>query len=87
MKGVNKIKVELFTAGCRLCNEAQFKYSDRFPQWDLEVHRAEECTDGSCCMQAAKYDISAVPALVINGEVMQVGNPTEQDLLRLESMV
>ncbi|MCF6238560.1 MAG: thioredoxin family protein [Candidatus Marinimicrobia bacterium] len=80
------MQVELFVAGCRLCNEAQLKYSRRFSQWEIEIHRADECTDGSCCQKAAQYGLTAVPALVIDGKLVQVGNPTEQDLLRLERM-
>lgn len=80
------MQVELFVAGCRLCNEAHFQYSKRFSQWEIEIHRADECRDGSCCQKAVRYGLTAVPALVIDGQLVQVGNPTEQDLLRLGRM-
>ena len=80
------MKVELFVAGCRLCNEARFQYEQRFPHWEIETHRADECTDGSCCQKAARYGLTAVPSLVLDGHLVQTGNPTEEDLLRLERM-
>lgn len=72
--------VELFSAGCRLCDAALSKLHARFPDLKLIVHRASECVDGSCCRLAESYGIRAVPSLVVDGQIVQVGIPTEEDL-------
>jgi len=81
------MKAELFVAGCRLCNEAEYQYTQRFPELEIEIHRADECTDGSCCRQATQYSLTAVPALVIKGNVVQVGNPTEEELQQIKENI
>jgi len=44
-----------------------------FPLVNLEVHRASECIDGSCCKLAENYGIRCVPTLVINGKIVAEG--------------
>ncbi len=79
--------VELFSAGCRLCDAALSKLLTRFPTLRLTVHRASECVDGSCCRLAESYGVRAVPSLVVNGRIVQVGIPTEEDLEGLASLL
>ncbi len=71
------VKVELFRADCKLCDRMEVVVRHFLPEGvKLIVHRAEECKDGSCCALAESYGITAVPTLVINGEVAVVGfNP------------
>ncbi|HHS97568.1 MAG TPA: hypothetical protein ENK08_06660 [Chloroflexi bacterium] len=74
------MKVEFFSAECRLCNAALELLSRTFPHLSIEVHRQSECVDGSCCRLAESYGVRAVPALVVDGRVVLVGRPTPSDL-------
>ncbi len=60
------MKVEFFSAGCRLSERTLEVLRDRFPESDMKIHLASECVDGSCCRLAEKYGIRAVPSLVVN---------------------
>ncbi len=77
------MRVEFFSADCRLCDRTLDLLSDHLPAVDIEVHRASECVDGSCCALAAQYGIRAVPSLVVNGRIVLVGLPDEQTLQTL----
>lgn len=77
------MKVEFFSASCRLCERTLDEIHRWYPKLDIEIHRADECTDGSCCQLAEKYGIKAVPSLVVNGDVVLVGIPEEIDLKNL----
>lgn len=77
------MKVELFSADCRLCQRAEVMLKQRFPQVNWVVHRAVECRDGSCCALAEQYEVRAVPSLVIDGQVVLVGLPDPQELVHL----
>jgi len=74
------MKVEFFSADCRLCERTLGLLSARFPDVEIEVHRASECVDGSCCELAAQYGVRAIPSLVVDGRVVLVGVPDEQML-------
>jgi len=77
------MRVEFFSADCRLCDRTLDLLSDHLPAVDIEVHRASECVDGSCCALAARYGVRAVPSLVVDGRVVLVGVPDEQTLKTL----
>lgn len=74
------MKIEFFSADCRLCERTLDLLSNHLPGVEIEVHRASECVDGSCCELAARYGVRAVPSLVVNGRVVLVGVPDEQTL-------
>lgn len=74
------MKVEFFSAGCRLCERTLNILRTRFPQTKIEVHQASECKDGSCCALAEQYGVRAVPSLVVDGKVILVGLPNEDNL-------
>lgn len=81
------MRVELFSADCRLCRMAEAALRKRFLGVALEVHRASECVDGSCCALAEKYGVRAVPSLVVDGRVVMVGRPLGTDLERLDAVL
>lgn len=81
------MKVELFSAGCRLCQRAEGMLKHHFPQVDWIIHRAAECRDGSCCALAEQYGVRAVPSLVVDGQVVLVGLPGPQELARLREVL
>lgn len=80
-------KVELFTAECRLCEKMLNALTRNFPKVKITVHRASECKDGSCCSLAERYEIKAIPSLVIDGKVALVGLPNEEQLKSLAIML
>ncbi|MBI4302280.1 MAG: thioredoxin family protein [Chloroflexi bacterium] len=77
------MKVEFFSAECRLCERTLDILRDNFPHLEVDVHRASECTDGSCCALAEQYGVRAVPSLVIGGEVALVGLPSPVEIKAL----
>ena len=81
------MKVEFFSAGCRLCEGALSALTQSFPGLNIEVHQASECTDGSCCALAAQYGVRAVPSLVVDGEVALVGVPNDRELESLRAVL
>lgn len=70
-----KHKVEVFSAECRLCKITinNLKRLKKRSGVDFIVHKASECTDGSCCRLADSYGIYAVPSLVVDGKLVEVG--------------
>lgn len=79
------MKLEFFSADCRLCERTLNLLERAYPGLDLIVHRAAECRDGSCCELAAQYGVRAVPTLVLDGEVVMVGVPDDATLRALSS--
>ncbi len=80
------MKVEFFSAECRLCQRTLGILEENFPNLEIDVHRASECKDGSCCALAEQYGVRAVPSLVVNGEVALVGLPDEHDIKLLSTL-
>lgn len=81
------MKVEFFSAECRLCERALSILKQNFPSVEIEVHKASECKDGSCCALAARYGVRAAPSLVVNGKVVMVGVPDEKDIKTLAEVL
>ncbi len=81
------MRIELFLADCKLCERMENVIRSYFGDLEIEIHRASECVDGSCCIRAAEVGVRAVPTLAVNGRVVQVGLPTEEDLSRLRRIL
>ena len=81
-----KTKVEFFSAECRLCQRTPGIIKENFPNLEIDVHRASECKDGSCCALAEQYGVRAVPSLVVDGEMILVGLPDERDMELLSTL-
>lgn len=81
------MKAEFFSAGCRLCERTLNIVKRNFPNLEIDVHRASECKDGSCCALAARYGVRAVPSLVVEGKVVLVGVPDEKDIATLAEVL
>ncbi len=80
------MKIELFSAECRLCERTLGILKENFPNLEMDVHRASECKDGSCCALAEQYGVRAVPSLVVNEQVVLVGLPNEHDIKSLSTL-
>jgi hypothetical protein len=81
------MKIEFFSAECKLCNSALDMLRSTFPYWEIIVHRQSECVDGSCCQLAASYGVRAVPSLVVDGRVVLVGRPSPSELKALANIL
>lgn len=79
------MKIELFIADCKLCDRTLGILKENFPNLEIDIHRASECTDGSCCSLAEQYGVRAVPSLVVDGEVVLVGLPDEHAIRLLST--
>jgi glutaredoxin len=81
------MSIEFFSAECRICDRTLRLLKQTFPSPKIIVHRQSECVDGSCCALAEKYGVRAVPSLVINGKVVLVGFPNEQEIKELATVL
>lgn len=81
------MEVELFVSDCKLCEGMLHIMEEVFPYLEITVHRASECIDGSCCARAAEVGVKAVPALAMNGKVIQTGLPMEEELDALKKLL
>lgn len=64
---MQKRQVEVFTAGCPVCEPAvQLVQEEACPDCEVIVYNLHE--GGS--EKASQYDLKAVPAVVVNGEVV-----------------
>jgi hypothetical protein len=78
---------EFFSAECRLCDRTLGLLKKAFPDLQMTIRRQSECVDGSCCALAEKYDVRAVPSLVVDGKVVLVGLPGEQEIQDLAKIL
>lgn len=81
------MKVEFFSAECKLCNATLDLLNRTFPNLPMTIHRQSACVDGSCCQLAASYGVRAVPALAVDGKIVQVGQPSSAELESLASIL
>ena len=85
------IKVEVFSTNscphCPAAIEAAQKAKDKLGDAiDVEILKIDESKENY--QRAIDYQIMAVPTIVIDGEVVFVGAPTESELIeKLESML
>lgn len=81
-----KRKVEVFTSGCYLCGEAvELVKNTACPNCEVTVYNlADPCQSGECIDKAKAYGIGSVPAIVVNGKVIDCcvrGKVTKDALL------
>ncbi|MFQ5454010.1 MAG: thioredoxin family protein [Candidatus Zixiibacteriota bacterium] len=72
----SKRKIELFTAGCPVCNEAveQVKAA-ACPDCDIIVYDLNKgCETNDCRNKVKMYGIKSVPAVVIDGKLADCCN-------------
>jgi hypothetical protein len=81
------MKIEFFSAECKLCNSTLDLLQQTFPDLAITVHRQSECVDGSCCRLAESYGVRAVPSLVLDGRVVLVGRPDSAALGSLAAIL
>lgn len=67
-----KRTIEVFTAGCPVCEETvKLVKSLICPSCDLRIYDLQEgCATNECRDKARQYGITAVPAVAVNGTVL-----------------
>jgi len=84
--GIVKRIVEVFTAGCPICEEAvRLVRSMACPSCEVVVYDLREgCATKECRDKAARYGITRVPSLAVNGAVLDCcrTRPIDRNVLR-----
>lgn len=80
-----KRKVEVFTAGCPVCEPAVRVVKElACPSCNVHVYDLNKgCGTDECRMEAKKYDFNTVPAIVVDGQVVaccERPGPNREDL-------
>lgn len=67
-----KRRVEVFTAGCPLCDDAVgLVTSLACPSCEVQIYDLREgCATNECREKAAGYGVTAVPAIAVNGVLL-----------------
>ncbi len=67
-----KRRVEVFTAGCPLCEDTvRLVTSLACPSCEVQVYDLREgCATNVCREKATRYGITAVPAVAVNGVLL-----------------
>ena len=67
-----KRRVEVFTAGCPLCNDAvDLVKSLACPSCDVQIYDLREgCDTNECREKANRYGITTVPAIAVDGVLL-----------------
>lgn len=81
-----KRRVEVFTAGCPVCEgTVDLVKSLICPSCELKLYDLREgCATNECREKAARYGITAVPAVAVNGVVLDYWRrgPIDASVLR-----
>ncbi len=70
-------KIEVFTAGCPICNETLKMVKDVTKSCGCEVIE-RRCSGEVCCDEAVRYGVRAVPTIAIDGVIVFEGRPTKE---------
>ncbi|MFQ5465770.1 MAG: thioredoxin family protein [Thermodesulfobacteriota bacterium] len=69
--------IEVFTAGCPLCNDTLKLVKETVKGCGCEVIE-RRCSGDECCPEAKSYGIKAVPTIVVDGVIVHEGRPTPE---------
>jgi hypothetical protein len=79
-------RVEVFTAGCPICDDTvRLVQSLVCPSCDLQIYDLREgCATNVCREKAKRYGVTAVPAVAVNGILLDCcrREPITADRLR-----
>ncbi len=67
-----KKRIEVFNAGCPLCDETLKLVKDSVVACGCEVIE-RRCAGTECCAEAKQYGIRTMPTVVVNGQIVFEG--------------
>lgn len=70
-----KRKIEVFTAGCPLCEETLKLVRESVTPCGCEVIE-RRCEGTECCDEAKTYGVRSMPTIIVNGEIVFEGRIT-----------
>lgn len=70
-------KIEVFTAGCPICNDTLKMVRDATRDCGCEIIE-RRCSGEVCCDEAARYGVRTVPTIVVDGVIVFEGRPTKE---------
>ncbi len=69
---MSKRQIEVFTAGCSMCNETVNLVKQAVSTCECEVVE-RRCTANECCDEAKRYGIRSMPTVVVDGQIVFEG--------------
>lgn len=69
---MTKRKIEVFTAGCPLCDDTLTLVRESVSECGCEVIE-RHCTDNDRCAEALQYGVHTMPTIVVDGEIVFEG--------------
>ncbi|MBA2272256.1 MAG: thioredoxin family protein [Chthoniobacterales bacterium] len=69
---MTKRKIEVFTAGCPLCDDTLTLVQESVSACGCEVIE-RRCTDNNRCAEALQYGVRTMPTVVVDGEIVFEG--------------
>ena len=73
----DKRKIEVFTAGCSLCDDTLRVVKDAVSSCGCEVIE-RRCPPKQMCKEGKTYGVRAMPTVVVNGAIMFEGRITRE---------
>ena len=85
MMATAKRKVEVFTAGCPICERTvNLVKSLACPSCEVRIYDLREgCSTNECREKATRYGVTAVPAVAVNGVLLDCCRRGPIDAARL----
>lgn len=79
----NRRCIEVFTAGCPLCEDTLRLVREAVAACGCEVVE-RRCTETECCDEAKRYGVRAMPTVVVDGQLVFEGRitPAQAALLK-----
>ena len=78
----NRRRIEVFSAGCPLCNETLELVKNAVTDCGCEVIE-RRCTGTECCDEAKQYGVKAMPTVVVDGRIIFEGRITAEQAASL----
>ncbi len=84
---MNQRKIEIFTAGCPLCEPVVEVVRSLASEYDNEVvvyDLVKQCETKECLSKVEQYGVKRLPAVAVNGELINCcknNGITKQDLI------
>lgn len=70
-------KIEVFTAGCPLCNDTLKMVREVTKNCGCKIIE-RRCSGDVCCDEAVKYGVKTVPTVAVDGIIVFEGKPTRE---------